>query len=449
MLPQTFKDTNVCIVGLGYVGLTLAVAMADAGFVVHGVETNPEILRCLADHKAHFSEVGLNDRLKAQILRNRMTFAKRLTADRAASVYIVTIGTPIKENKRTNTEALQSVIHDIAAVLRDGDIVVLRSTVRVGTTTDIVKPILDATNKQYDLAFCPERTLEGKALLELRTLPQVVGGISDQSTFRASQVFSFLTPSIVRVRDAETAEMVKLINNTQRDLLFAFANEVAAMCDACGISAHEVIASGNMGYPRANLPYPGPVGGPCLEKDPYILAEGLEPYGVKPQLALAGRLWNESLPARSLAMMKSDLVERGNPNPTRIAILGSAFKGRPETDDLRGSLVIPVIAGLKEAFPGAELVAWDPVVPHHALRDLGLTPVDTVEQAFGGASLVIMQNNHVDLERLKLPDLSRLMNRPGLVYDFWNQHNKLTSSEMAEGVRYRALGAFNIINEGL
>jgi nucleotide sugar dehydrogenase len=304
--------------------------------------------------------------------------------------------------------------------------------------------LLQATGKTFDLAFCPERTLEGKALLELRTLPQVVGGVDDRSTFRASQAFSFLTPSIVRVSNAETAELVKLINNTQRDFLFAFSNEVAAICDAVGVSAHEVIASGNLGYPRANLPYPGPVGGPCLEKDPYILAEGLERYGFTPQLSLAGRLWNESLPTRSIAELALDLRTRGVPSPRRITLAGVAFKGRPETDDLRGSLIVPILAALRLQFPEAEFVAWDPIVSEANLASLGLIPMPTAEAAFEGSSLVIFQNNHHALERLRLPELTRLMAKPGTVYDYWNQHIGLDGSELADGVIYRALGAFDL-----
>ena len=444
MLPQNFNDSKVCIVGLGYVGLTLAVAMADAGFRVHGVERDASILKCLSEKRAHFSEVGLNDRLATQIERQNLTFSAKVPSPSKSTIYIVTVGTPIGPDKRTVTQALEAVIADIAEVLRDDDLVVLRSTVRIGTTTEIVRPMLEATGKAFDLAFCPERTLEGKALVELRTLPQIVGGINDRSTFRASQVFSFLTPSIVRVRNAETAELVKLINNTQRDYLFAFANEVAAICDAVGVSAHEVIASGNLGYPRANLPYPGPVGGPCLEKDPYILAEGLERFGFKPQLSLAGRLWNESLPDRSVSELATDLRARGVAAPTRIALAGVAFKGRPETDDLRGSLIIPILAALREHFPNAEYVAWDPIVSEANLAVLGLTPMASAEAAFENASLVIFQNNHQALERLRLPELSRLMAKPATIYDYWNQHIGLDATEMADGVIYRALGAFDL-----
>ncbi|MDC7692781.1 nucleotide sugar dehydrogenase [Asticcacaulis sp. DXS10W] len=443
MLPINYRDKKICIIGLGYVGLTLAVAMADAGFRVHGVETNPEILKCLEEGRAHFSEVGLNERLALQINNGRFTFAPKVMPDEETTVYVVTVGTPLNNHKRTNYDSFKAVMAAISTVIQEGDMVVLRSTVRVGVTTEFAKPVLDATGKWYDLAFCPERTLEGKALAELSTLPQVVGGINDRSTFRASQLFSFLTPSIVRVQNSETAEMVKLINNTQRDMIFAFANEVAEMCDQLGISAKEVIASGNLGYPRANLPYPGPVGGPCLEKDPYILAEGLEHIGYKPQISMTGRLWNEGLPQRTVARMASELRERGAPADLKIAVLGAAFKGRPETDDLRGSLVVQIISELKTAFPEAQLTAWDPIVTVPNLKTLGLEAYESVEEAFDGASLVIMQNNHPVLERLKLGKLSELMQKPGLLFDYWHQHDLRVNAELAEGVRYAPLGAFN------
>ncbi len=444
MLPDSFGDRNICIVGLGYVGLTLAVAMAEAGFRVYGVEINPATLACLEEGRAHFAEYGLNDRLAAQVEKERLTFSATMPAPEASSVYIVTVGTPVGEDKRTNFTSLKAVTRDIAGVLKHGDMVILRSTVRAGTTSGFVLPELEATGKKFDLAFCPERTLEGRALVELVTLPQIVGGTTEHATFRASQLFSMLTPTIIRVRNAETAELVKLINNTQRDLMFAFANEVAALCDAIGVSAHEVIASGNVGYARANLPLPGPVGGPCLEKDPYILAEGLEPHGFVPKLALAGRRWNQELPERSVLQIV-EAYRKATDNPvTRVAVLGLAFKGRPETDDLRGTMAIPIIAALRAAFPGAEIMGWDAEASRDAVQSLGVTACASPAEAARGASIVVMQNNHPALEKLKLPELAREMSGPGLIYDFWNQHRRLEEDALAGGIRYVALGSLNV-----
>ncbi len=444
MLPDSFKDSRVCVIGLGYVGLTLAVTLAEAGFRVHGLEISPKILSTLAQGRAHFSEYGLDDRLAIQVGKGRFTFSRTFEPDMAHDVFIVTVGTPVGSDKRTRFEALTQVTGDIAQVMGEGALVILRSTVRVGTTTEFVRPILERAGKGFDLAFCPERTLEGKALAELVTLPQIVGGINDHSTFRASQFFSFLTPTIIRVSGAEAAEMVKLVNNTQRDLMFAFANEIAAMADLLGLSAHEVIASGNIGYPRASMPIPGPVGGPCLEKDPYILAEGLEPYGFEPKIALTGRKWNEDLPKRTVLQLSQYFSRAGHSSPQRIAILGLAFKGRPETDDLRGTIAIPLIQELRLAFPDAELVGWDPMVATGAIAELGIQPARSAEDAAKNASIVILQNNHVALEQLKLPSLAHLMASPGMVYDFWNQHGQMDSFDLAPGIRYAVLGGFNL-----
>lgn len=443
MLPETLRDRHVCIVGLGYVGLTLAVAMADAGFRVHGVEVSDAVLAKLRTGHAHFSEAGLDAKLAEQIATGRFTFGSAVSDPdaAAASAFIVTVGTPVGEDKRVRFASMDQVGRAIAQVLKPDDLVVLRSTVMVGTTRDFVRPILDAAGVDYRLAFCPERTLEGRALVELKTLPQVVGGIDAVSTFRASQMFSFLTPSVVRVNDPETAELVKLINNTQRDYVFAFANEVAAVCDTLGLSAAEVISSGNLGYPRAALPMPGPVGGPCLEKDPYILAQSLEGRGFTPALAIGARIWNETLPGRTIDQLATRLEALGITGRVRVAVLGLAFKGRPETDDLRGTLAKPLIDGLRARLPEAELVGWDPIVDRAGVESLGLVACDTVVDAFRGTGLAIIQNNHPAFATLDLTALSAAMARPALIYDFWNQQDPRTLP-LAAGVRYLGLGAF-------
>ena len=442
LLPQSLRDQSVCIVGLGYVGLTLAVAMADAGFRVHGVEISDTVLAALERHEPHFVEAGLNARLAEQITSGRFTFGKTFDASAGSTAYIITVGTPVGDDKRVRFDSMRTVTEAVASVLQPDDMIILRSTVLVGTTRDFVRPILQRTSRPFSLAYCPERTLEGKALQELRSLPQVVGGIDANSTFRASQMFSFLTPSIVRVADPETAEKVKLVNNTQRDYVFAFANEVAAICDTLGISAAEVIAGGNLGYPRANLPTPGPVGGPCLEKDPYILAESLETRGMVPSLAIGARRWNEALPERAVAQL-GEHCSRAAITPRRIAVVGLAFKGRPATDDLRGTLAIPIIAALRARFPDATLVGWDPVASPRDVATLGVAPCTVMTEAFEKSDLVLIQNNHDAFAVADLFTLSSAMNKPSAIYDFWHQHDP-RALRLAEGVTFHALGAFSI-----
>src|SRR5262249_45535196 len=146
------------------------------------------------------------------------------------------------------------------------------------------------------LAFCPERTIEGKAIAEMQSLPQVIGGIDEQSTGRAEALFRMITSKIVRVSSLEAAEMIKLINNTYRDLTFAFADEVALIAERMGLSAAEMIHAANVDYPRSHVAQPGFVGGPCLEKDTLILIDSLKKIDFKPRVIEEARKINHALP---------------------------------------------------------------------------------------------------------------------------------------------------------
>lgn len=440
MQIDILEDSNVCIIGLGYVGLTLAVAMADVGFRVHGVEINDDVRACIAEGRAHFSETGIDKRIDDLVSRGMLTTSKHLTDDFDASVYIITVGTPVDDNKRTKMESIRQVSQDVANRLKDGDMVILRSTVRVGVCSDVVKPILDSAGVRYDLAFCPERTIEGKAIEELRTLPQVVGGQDHASTLRASRMFHMLTPSVVRVSSLEAAEMVKLVSNTFRDIMFAFANEIALAADAAGLSANEVITASNLGYPRGGVKSPGPVGGPCLEKDPYILAEGLEQHGFTPELSLAGRRLNEDLP-KQVAVKLGTLSKDRELAVGKVCVLGLAFKGRPETSDLRGTLAKPLISQLQAAFPDATIAGWDPVAkPAECRHELGFDMADSLADAVDKAELVVIQTNHRRFEELDFADVSAGMSADGIIFDLWSM-NEGKKLPLRNGVVYACYGS--------
>ncbi len=272
--------------------------------------------------------------------------------------------------------------------------------------------------------------------MELKTLPQIVGGLNERSVVRACQMFNFITPTTIRVRDLETAEMIKLINNTHRDLLFGFANEVADMCDAVGVSAVEVIQTGNMGYSRSSLPLPGPVGGPCLEKDPYILADGVRAMGGHARLSLLGREINEQIPERAVELIAQALESH---DVAKVAVAGLAFKGRPETSDLRGTVAIPLIASLKRRFPRARIFGFDPAVKTSDARSLNIEVAESVKQVFENSDCVIFQTNNARFETLDLSTLSRTMSPHGLIYDFWNQF-EFDTLALSSSIRYFGLG---------
>ena len=283
-LPDSYKDCNVCVMGLGYVGLTLAVTLADIGFNVTGVEIDDKILKKIESGKPHFFEPGLEGRLKTVLGSNNLKIFKNIPEKCNCTIFVITVGTPIDDNNKVKKSMIENVSREISKNLKEGDLILLRSTVEVGTTEYLKNKFFNKEKIEYEIAFCPERTIEGKAMIELRQLPQIIGADNINTSSRVSQFFSFMTPTVVRVSSKETGELIKLVDNCQRDVNFALSNEIAEISDSYSVSAFEVISSGKLGYPRTNLPLPGPVGGPCLEKDSYILKNGLKKKNISRKL---------------------------------------------------------------------------------------------------------------------------------------------------------------------
>lgn len=437
-LPKSHYDVGV--IGLGYVGLTLATVLAEAGNKVIGVERRADVVEQTNAGIPHFSETGLEAALCRVVGSGDLVAVQRLSPQAVCDTYIITVGTPLSSDGLVRTDMIEAASREVTENMDDGALVILRSTVKVGTTRDVVSPILAASGKRFDIAMCPERTLEGVALQELRELPQIVGADDPAVSDRAAAVFRRLTNSIVQVSSPETAEIIKLVDNTYRDVHFAFANEVARLCDAFAVNAHEVISSGKLGYKRTNVPLPGLVGGPCLEKDPHILLQSALTRGIKLELTSAGRLINERQPAETVKFISDEIAKRNLPSPLRISMLGMAFKGIPATDDLRGSMSVKVLDELKKAHPDAEIRLFDPVIPPERL---GATfpdecAFDRLGDAVSGASVVIIANNHPELGRISPRTISEFIVPDGFVFDYWNHFSHLPTSEL--GNSYFAVG---------
>ncbi len=348
---------------------------------------------------------------------------------------MVTVGTPLDDNQKPRMDLVERVSAQVGEHMADGSLVVLRSTVRLGATLNVAKPLLAASGKSFDLAFCPERTTEGRALAELPTLPQVVGGMNRQSQDRAVGVFRRITPTILQVSDIQTAELIKLLDNSYRDLFFGFGNEVALLCEAIGADATEVIKTANLGYERTNIAWPGFVGGPCLEKDPHILIESLAHTGFVPKMIQTARQLNEDLVGHVFDRAIDAIGRRDN---LTIALMGMAFKGRPDTDDLRGSPSLWMIDRIRKELPDATIKAQDYIAKDDAIRKLGVEPVDDRE-AFEGSDIVMILNNNPRYETLDVETRAATMNRPGVIYDAWNV--VYPNIDLVEGVSLSALGA--------
>lgn len=353
---------------------------------------------------------------------------------------MITVGTPLNKHKDVNLDLIINASKQVAAQLKNGDLVVLRSTVKVGTTDEIVEPILTSTNVQFGLAYCPERTLEGAALKELGYLPQIIGANTKAVSNELLGFFSRLTDTVVVVANTKTAEIIKLTDNMQRDAIFAVSNHVADVCNINGVRAKEVIHLGNLGYSRNKLFNPGPVGGPCLEKDSYIFSESMPINQRSNSLALVARKVNEDILSNAIGFIMKMIDSKIRNNAITIAILGMAFKGVPETDDLRGSPSVDLIEQLQEISTSIIIRSWDPLIKEPNIS--GVTQYENIDEAITGSDAVILMNNHEVLGKLDLHDISKKLSKNAVIYDFWDRYDPLQS--LNNSVKYFAWGYHNI-----
>ncbi|HUM16451.1 MAG TPA: nucleotide sugar dehydrogenase [Candidatus Nitrosotalea sp.] len=427
---------SVGVVGMGYVGLTMAVALARKGFTVHGVDASPAVLAALAEGRAHLFEPGVEEGLAA-FRGDRLQVAATLPAGGLDAVMIC-VSTPANPvTHAPELENLRAASRHVAERCRPGTLVIVRSTVPVGTSRNVVLPELIARwGAGARLAFAPERTIQGQALRELEELPQVVGGVDDASRDAAAALFSRVTRRIVPVGSLEAAELVKLVNNCHTDLIYAYGNEVALMAERWGLDPLEVIRAANLDYPRPDLAKPGYVGGGCLSKDPYILMSAAQAVGYTPWLVGQARGLNEHLPLRVAERVVALIREaRGGAEGARLSVLGWAYKGWPPTDDMRGAPVQAMLPIFRAA--GLELRGHDYLVAPDIIRGLGAAPL-SAEAAWDGADAVLVITNHPEYAKLDLPTLLRAMRRPAVLYDSWRILDE--EATRRAGVRYAGIG---------
>jgi UDP-N-acetyl-D-mannosaminuronic acid dehydrogenase len=421
---KTASHRHLVVIGLGYVGLTMAVVMADAGFLVTGVDVDQSRIETLNQGKSYIHELGLEELVKEQVGKN-FRVSTKMPDD--GDVFIISVGTPVVEfpNKRKEPilDYLKQAAETIGSRLKRGNLVILRSTVPIGTCRELVLPILEKESGlicgvDFHLSFAPERTAEGKALKELRSLPQIIGGYNKESLEATAALFRDLTPTIVKVDSLEAAEMAKLINNTFRDYVFAYSNRLAQIASKFNLNVVSVIKAANEGYVRDPVPYPSPgVGGPCLTKDPYIFANVADRFDLSNEIFIQGRKINESMHHFVFDSVKESLEKLGKKvEGAKVLFCGLAFKGYPETGDIRNSSAIEVADIFKKN--GAIVCGYDPIAESREILELGLEPV-SIPEAFKEKDVVLFLNNHKSFEKLNVFEMVRAMNETPIVYDGW------------------------------
>lgn len=420
---------HLVVVGLGYVGLTMALVMADAGYRVTGVEQDISKVQLLLEEKSYIHELGLESLLRTQLLK-RFFPVTEMPDD--GDVFIISVGTPVIDasngRKLPTLEFLEDACKKIGTKLKTGNLIVLRSTVPIGTCRNFVSKKLEEASGltcgiDFHLAFAPERTAEGKALKELRSLPQIIGGYNTDSLEATVAIFKEVTPTIVRVESMEAAEMAKLMNNTYRDYIFAYANNMARIASDFNINIHEVISAANRGYPRDPIPLPSPgVGGPCLTKDAHIFASNTDAASLDPAFIIQSRKANELMHSHVAARVIEALKNAGkNISECRILLCGIAFKGNPETGDIRNSSALEIYNILKNT--NCQIFGFDPVASYSDIEKEGITPLN-IENAFINADAVLFLNNHKQFEKLDLTQLVGQMAEKPVIFDGWNLFRK-------------------------
>lgn len=423
-LMESDATYRVCIVGVGFVGLTLAIALTEKGVSVRGLERNEQLVSNLNRGETDVLEPGLDSALDDALERNLFrVYGVGVSEEELTkcNVFIVTVGTPIRD-RSVNLQPLSSAIDEIIPYLGQNDLVIVRSTVMVGSTRDLVLPKLQAAGRNISLAMCPERTIEGSALAEIESLPQIIGALNDASATAAVEFFSIICNEVIQVDSLEAAEITKLVNNTYRDLMFGFSNEIARIANGFNVSARQIIQAANKNYPRSNIALPGPSGGPCLEKDPWILIESAHNLDITLDITKSARLTNETMISEFL---RESL--KGRERIKKVGILGLAFKAKPLTRDTRGSAAFDVLDFFKVEFPEVTFIGHEPAGIVKGFED-EVRQLSSVSEVLANCEVIVILTNSDSFQPLN-EMLSILGKQDLLVIDFWNIVSREAMSE--------------------
>ena len=396
---------KICFIGLGYIGLPTASTFAIHGLKVLGVDINPHIINTLNKGEIHIHEPGLRDVVTQAIHSGNFSFSTQVEE---ADAFIIAVPTPFKDNelgeyngekyKLADMRAVTSATEAILPHLRQGNLVILESTSPPLTTLNLVKPILERSGLKagvdFYLCYSPERVLPGQILRELIENARVVGGVTPESAKAGHDLYATFVKGEIIETDSTTAEMVKIMENTTRDVNIAIANEFSRLAEKFGVDVWEAISLANR-HPRINILNPGPgVGGHCISVDPWFFVEAAPELT---PLIYHARMVNDGQPHFVVEKVKQALGEIKN---KKIAALGLAYK--PDVDDLRESPATEVVHLLQNA--GAQVKAWEPFKPDADMKGIDMAP--DLEAALKDADAIVLLVNHTEFKNFKPEDIA-------------------------------------------
>lgn len=416
------QPVRVAVIGLGFVGLPLALTYAMKGAQVIGIDALPsvvdEINAAHSHHLESYQGKTLPEILKEQIAAGR--FKATTSYEEAAQLvnhYIVTVGLPVS-NGDPILQPLKNCAHTLGQVLKKGDTVMIRSTVVPGTTEDVIQPILEEVSglksgEDFYLTYCSERIAEGRAFEEFIHMPLVLGGVNEASAQKGKELLSFISETDITISDIRVVETSKVIENIQRDVNIAMVQEFARFAEAFGIDTFELIKVANT-HKRVNLLTPGPgVGGFCLPNALYYLQPKAKELGVPLNLLQTARRINDDVPSVLTNMLEDALKEAGKTLAgSRVAVLGLAMKDFSNDD--RVSPVHDLIAILQSR--GVGVISYDPAVPTKYGHKVG-----SLEEAVKGADALFLTALQQEFADVNWSQVAALMNPSAVLFDTKNR----------------------------
>jgi UDP-N-acetyl-D-glucosamine dehydrogenase len=395
---------RIGIVGLGYVGLPLAVAFAEAGCDVVGIDVDAGRVAALNQGRSHVEDIP-DARLAAAL--ERCEFTTRFVELHEREAILVCVPTPLTRNREPDLGPLLAAAQSLAGVVARGQTVILESTTYPGTTREHMVPLLEESGlragEDFALAFSPERVDPGRTDYTLRTTPKVVGGLTPQCTERAAAVYAHICDHVVTVSTPEVAEMSKLLENIFRSVNIALVNEMAMLADRMGIDIWEVVDAASTkpyGFMRFD---PGPgMGGHCLPVDPFYLTWKAREYDVATEfIELAGKV-NQQMPYFCLEKAERALNEAGKPvRGSRILVLGVSYKAG--VGDMRESPALKILRLLRDR--GGDVAYHDPHVPE--VPELGLRSAE-LPAAADGVDLALIVTAHPSVDHRAITELAQM-----------------------------------------
>ena len=386
---MNFDDKQIGIFGLGHIGLPTAAILANNNLHVLGGDINENTVHNINQGICNFEEPGLNDLVKEAVKNNYLTATTNLEyVAKTSDIILVIVPTPIFENKKADLTYVISACENIKKGLEKGNLVIIESTIPPETGLNVIKPILEESGlvcgEDFYLSYSPERALPHNTIYEMTHNVRIIGGFNEKSANLTAQLYSYITQGdIIKVKNITSAEMVKLMENTYRDVNIALSNELAKICEKINVNANEVINAANY-HPRVNLHTPGAgVGGHCIPVDPYFLIEIAEKYGLTAQLISDSRKINDDMPKHVL-----EILSKFKEEISTVSILGIAYKGN--VDDVRETPSKKLIELLIN--DNYNVVAHDPLVKRDIIEKFNVKPVE-LEEALNNDCIIIMTDH--------------------------------------------------------